>query len=271
MSALTLQLRQPLRQRLDMSQFTPQQLTDKGLKEIVRLPLWLGNQQVNAAELFSVSGSDPQNIVIQSDSDRLDHIGAGMAGGRIRVEGCAGAYLGRSMSGGALQVDGDSGVFTGSGMSGGSIHIAGGAGDFLGAGIAGERHGMRGGRIAVTGNAGDRVGDQLRRGTILVGGDSGDYCASRMIAGTIVILGQAGIQTGLAMRRGTLLLTREPASLPATFNDNGCHDLGFLPLLTRNLEDGGAAFSGLSQRGGRVRRWLGDLGCDGKGEVLVWD
>jgi len=271
MSALTLQLRQPLRQRLDMSQFTPQQLAGRGLKEITHIPLWQGNRQIATGELFSVSGDDPENIVIQSDCDRLDGIGAGMTGGRIRVEGRAGAYLGRSMRSGNLQVDGDSGIFTGSGMSGGSIHISGNAGDFLGAGIAGERHGMRGGRIVVKGNAGDRVGDQLRRGTILIGGNSGDYCASRMIAGTLVILGQAGFQTGLAMRRGTLLLTREPASLPATFNENGCHDLGFLLLLTRSLEDGGAAFSGLSQRGGRVRRWLGDLGCDGQGEILVWD
>jgi formylmethanofuran dehydrogenase subunit C len=90
-----------------------------------------------------------------------------------------------------------------------------------------------------------------------------------MIAGTIVILGQTGTQTGLAMRRGTLLLTRDPVSRPATFNDNGCHDLGFLSLLVRSLQEE-AAVSDLAERGSRVRRWLGDLGCDGKGEILVW-
>ena len=269
MSALTLRLKQPVSQRIDMHAFTPQRLAGMGTREIADIPLWQGNRQVPTGELFSVSGDDPENILIQSDSDRLDYIGSAMRTGRIRIEGQAGAYLGRSMQGGSLQVDGNAGIFAGSGMSGGRIDISGNAGDFLGAGIAGERQGMRGGKIHVLGNAGDRVGDQLRRGAILIAGDVGDYCASRMLAGTLLVLGQTGIQTGLGMRRGTLLLTREPASMPATFNDNGQHDLDFLPLLTRSLQDA-KGFPDLVGRGSRVRRWLGDLGCGGKGEILVW-
>ncbi|MCU7890509.1 MAG: hypothetical protein KZQ78_02415, partial [Candidatus Thiodiazotropha sp. (ex Ustalcina ferruginea)] len=119
------------------------------------------------------------------------------------------------------------------------------------------------------GNTGDRAGDQMRRGTILISGNAGDYCASRMIAGTLVVLGESGAKTGLAMRRGTLLLSQEPVSLPATFNDNGKHNLNFLTLLTRSFQDQ-AGFSDMWERGCRVQRWLGDLGCNGKGEIPVW-
>ena len=270
MSALTLRLKQPVRQRLDMSPFTLQQLIGMDQNEIARIPLWQGNQMVPTGELFSIEGTDPADIIIHSDSDRLDHIGSGMVEGHIRVEGQAGAYLGCSMRGGYLHVQGNTGIAAGCAMSAGTLYIEGNAGDFLGGAIIGERQGMRGGKIIVKGNAGDRAGDLLRRGTILIGGDSGDYCASRMVAGTVVVLGQTGIQTGLAMHRGTLLLTEQPASMPATFNPNGRHNLNFLSLLTRSFHDE-KIFANLIDRGGRVQRWLGDLGCDGKGEILVLD
>lgn len=269
MSALTLRLRESLSQRIDMSPFTPQRLAGKSQSEIERIPIWLGNRQVDAAALFEIGGEVSDEIVIQSDSDRLDQIGAGLNGGVIRVEGHAGAYLGRGMRDGGIEVSGDAGPAAGCAMAGGRLTIGGNAGDFLGGAVTGERQGMRGGLLLVKGSAGDRAGDLMRRGTLLIGGDAGDCCASRMVAGTIAVLGQCGRQTGLAMRRGTLLLTREPASLPASFNDNGVHELAFLPLLTGSFREL-APFAGLRERGGRVRRWLGDLRCGGMGEVLIW-
>ncbi len=269
MSALTLRLRVTPSQRIDMSPFTPQGLAGKRRNELERIPLWLGNRQVDAAELFSISGDGGDEIVIQSDSDRLDGIGAGMSGGSVRIEGNAGAYLGRGMRDGTIQLGGNAGHAAGCAMRGGRLRIDGNAGDFLGGAITGERQGMRGGTILVKGDAGDRAGDLMRRGTILIGGNAGDYCASRMVAGTIAVFGQCGRQTGLSMRRGTLLLTREPTSLPATFNDNGWHELAFLPLLTHSFL-GHEGFPSLRERGGRVRRWLGDLRCGGMGEILTW-
>ncbi len=268
MSRLTLRLREPLSQRIDMSPFTPQGLAGKALNDIARIPLWLGNRQVDCGELFSINGSLADGILIQSESDRLDRIGAGMNGGSVRVEGNAGAYLGCGMRQGSIEVSGDAGLAAACAMSGGSLSIGGNAGDFLGGAMTGERQGMRGGTVLVKGNAGDRAGDLLRRGTILIGGDCGDYCASRMVAGTLVVLGHTGIQTGLAMRRGTLIVTRHPKSIAAAFNENGTHQLSFLTLLTRNLREH-APFSALAERGNRVERWVGDLSCDGKGEILL--
>ncbi|MEJ2454788.1 MAG: formylmethanofuran dehydrogenase subunit C [Candidatus Thiodiazotropha sp.] len=270
MSGLTLTLRllERLSQRIDMTPFTPHGLAGKSPNDIARLPLWLGNRQVDCGELFNISGSLEDEVIIQSDSDRLDRIGAGMTGGCVRVEGNAGAYLGCGMRNGTIEVSGNAGLAAGCAMSGGSLTIGGNAGDFLGGALTGDRQGMRGGRLTVKGNVGDRAGDLLRRGTILIGGDCGDYCASRMIAGTLVVLGHTGIQTGHAMRRGTLIVTRHPKSMPATFNDNGNHQLSFLTLLTHHLGEH-APFSALAERGNRVQRWVGDLSCDGKGEILL--
>jgi formylmethanofuran dehydrogenase subunit C len=269
MTALTLRLRERPRQRIDMAGFTPERLEGKHRDAVAQIPIWQGNRQIPAGELFAITGEDPDHIVVQSDSDRLDGIGTGMTRGEILVEGRAGAYLGREMRGGEVHVKGDAGVFAGSGMSGGMLRIDGDADDFLGAAVSGERRGMRGGRIHVKGRAGDRVGDHQRRGIVLIEGDAGDYCGSRMVAGTIVVLGAVGAAAGLAMHRGTLLLAREP-ELPPTFNDNGVHDLGFLSLLAGDLRHYDGPFSCLQERGIRVRRWLGDLACNGKGEVLVW-
>jgi len=269
MSALTLRLRERISQRIDMSPFTPQGLAGKSANDIARMSIWLGNRPLACGELFAIDGGASDRLYIQSDSDRLDSIGANLKGGSIHVEGSAGAYLGCGMRDGVIRVSGNAGLGAGCAMSGGRLIIDGNAGDFLGGAITGERQGMRGGTILLKGNAGDRAGDLLRRGTLLIAGDCGDYCASRMVAGTLVVLGQTGAQSGLAMRRGSLILTREPASMPATFNDNGTHALNFLTLLTQSFED--TAFSALKERGKRVRRWLGDLSCDGKGEILVWE
>lgn len=269
MKPLTLRLLDRPAHRLDMSAFTPERLAGRAPEEIGQIPIWQGNRQQPAGELFRVTGRDPADIRIETDSDRLDGIGTGMTRGSITVEGRAGAYLGRQMQGGNLRVLGDTGIFAGSAMSGGSLRVDGSCGDYLGAPIPGERHGMRGGRIEIRGNAGDRAGDRLRRGTILIAGTAGDYSGSRMIAGTLIALGGTGGHTGLGMHRGTLLLPSEP-DLPPTFNDNGVQDLGFLAVLSRAFRDLDPPFRELGERGTRVRRWLGDLGYGGRGEVLVW-
>lgn len=268
MSALSLRLKSPPGQRIDMSPLVPDHLAGMTTDQIARIPLWCGRHEVPVGDLFALQGRADDQIIIHADSDRLDRIGAAMTRGEIRVEGDAGAYLGQQMHGGSLQVSGNAGLCAGNGLAGGSIHIDGDAGDFLGGSISGERQGMRGGRIRVRGSAGDRVGDQQRRGLILIEGDCGDYCASRMVAGTILVLGQAGSDSGFAMRRGTLLLSGKPRTLPPTFGDSGEHNLGILSLLLRELQQ--QTGLRLVSRGNRVQRWLGDLGCAGMGEILIW-
>ena len=144
-------------------------------------------------------------------------------------------------------------------MKQGQITIEGHVGDFLGAN-------MQNGVIVCQGNAGDRVGDKMRRGIILVEGSVGHYAASRMIAGTIGVLGNTGTHTGFAMRRGTILVTKEP-SLHATIQSCGMHTLPYLSLLFKAISPLSKKFGAIATN--RVERFAGDLGVNGRGEILV--
>jgi formylmethanofuran dehydrogenase subunit C len=126
---------------------------------------------------------------------------------------------------------------------------------------------MAGGVIRVSGHVGDRAGERMRRGIVSIGGDAGDFLGAGIIAGTIAVAGRAGEMCALGMRRGTVLLARQPASLPATFNPSGLQSPGFLPLLRPLLESG--LLGALTGAREPVQRFVGDLGEDGLGEVLV--
>lgn len=125
---------------------------------------------------------------------------------------------------------------------------------------------MQRGTIICKGNVGDRLGDQMRRGTILVDGNAGDYAASRMVAGTIAVFGSVGQYTAFGMRRGTVLLNQH-ATFHATMQDCGEHTLGFLPILLKSFDAFDTRFKHIKPQ--PVHRFAGDLGVDGKGEILV--
>lgn len=268
MSALTLSLKQRPDQRVDMSPLSCHLIKDLELPAIAALQLQCGKRQLRVDELFNISGYDTQDLLIKNSFNKLDYIGKGLAGGRIRVEGDAGAYLALGMQQGEVTVSGDVGMFAAAEMKKGLITILGNAGDFLGAALPGNKMGMKGGTVLVKGNVGERAGDHMRRGNILIEGNAGDYCGSRMSAGTIAVLGQTGKYLGYAMRRGTLLLWQQP-TLMATFNDCGAHTLGFLPLLFNSFKPLDSQFANTALHFNRVQRYAGDLSDMGRGEVLV--
>lgn len=273
MSGLVLTLREAPKQRVDVSPLTPTALAGKKPAEVAAITLLCGNRRIRADALFDIAGTmvmpgDEGSVTIKKATTRLDRIGAGMKAGTISVEGDAGAYAGFGMTGGVIEISGSAGVFTASTMEGGEIRIGGDVGDFLGAALPGERVGMRGGVVKVFGDAGARAGDQLRRGMLLIAGDAGPYCGARMIAGTILVLGKTGDRIGFGMRRGTILLAHAPAQMLATFNDCGQHELQFLRLLTQHI-GGAKPFAALKRFGDRVRRYAGDRGVGGQGEILI--
>jgi len=271
MSALVLTLKAPPRQRVDLSPLTPDRLRDVALGDIARIELASGNRRIPAGDLFAVAAGDPGELVIRNATSRLDFIGRDMRGGTIAVEGDAGAYLGQGLRGGSLRVSGSVGPWAAAEMQGGSIVVAGDAGDFLGGALPGAMRGMSGGMVAVRGRAGERAGDRMRRGIIVVHGAAGAYAGSRMIAGTLAVLGGgSGAYPGLGMKRGTLIFRALPASLLPSFVDCGTHDMGFLALLGRTLRDLDSGFGTNEAFATRVRRYVGDLATDGKGEILVW-
>jgi formylmethanofuran dehydrogenase subunit C len=268
MSALTLTLKQRTDQRVDMSPLSCHLLAGKDPAEIAAIELQNGKRKVRVGELFTISGDDTHNLVIRNSFGKLDYIGKDLQGGKISVEGSAGAYLALGMKSGHVGVSGDVGIFAACEMKSGMVIIDGNAGDFLGGALPGNKQGMRGGLVLVKGNAGERVGDHLRRGTILIEGDAGDYCGSRMLAGTIAVLGKTGRHLGYAMNRGTVLLWNAP-EIPATFNDCGTHTLAFLPMLFASFKNLDSKFAHSGIAFNRARRYGGDVAAVGRGEILV--
>lgn len=270
--SLTLRQTETTPQRLDLHGLLPETLHGLSDAAIGALPLAVGNRTASLGELFTVLRSDGDDdlLVIEPRDARLDHVGAGLSAGRLHVSGSVGDYVGRAMSGGELIVDGDAGDFAGSALHGGVLRILGDAGDRVGAPAAGERQGQQGGLIHVRGGAGARAGERQRRGMLIIEGGAGDLLAHRMIAGTLYLGGRAGTMTGYGMRRGSLLLRQRPLQLAETLCTNGRQRLGFLPLLlkeVRRLSGGAVDFNHDS---GDVERHLGDLACDGRGEILIF-
>ena len=269
MSALRFKLRDSLKYEVNVSALTPDNLKGKTLKQIAETKLRLGRTTVTTASIFSISGTDTQNIVFANSESTLSHIGEEMTEGRIEISGNAGNFIGQRMSGGYIAVKGNSENFAGAGMTGGKIEIHADCGDFLGASTVGSITGMNEGTIIVHGNAGSRIGDRMRRGMIVVFGNSGDYCASNMLAGTIIILGKTGIYPGFSMKRGTLVLSKKPKHLMATFRDCGLLKIEFLRLLFKQLALSCQQFEVFSDFGPEALRFAGDSSADGKGEILI--
>lgn len=266
MSALVLTLKKDLQFSLNCSTLTPNKLQGKSVAEIASMPLQYGNQSMTVSNFFDISGSDTAHIHFKHSTDKLEYLGAELSDGHIMIEGNAGAYLGFAMKQGEIHCQGNTADFAACNMAGGLLKIDGNTGHFLGGASAGLRKGMRGGTVIIKGNAGDRVGDQMRRGLILIEGNVGDYCGSRMIAGTIGILAKTGQYTGFNMQRGTLLLSYQP-TLHATLQDCGAHTLPFLRLLFKSFSQYDTKFAKLDSP--RVQRYVGDLACNGNGEILV--
>ena len=266
MSALTFTVKHETSQRVDMSPIVCQLLKEMSVADIAAIELQNGKRKVRVDELFELSGTDTQNILIKNSFAKLDFIGKELENGSITVQGDTGAYFGMGMRSGVLTAEGNVGLYAACEMKNGLLTINGDAGDFLGAALPGNKQGMKGGTVLVKGNVGQRAGDHMRRGTMLIEGSAGDYCGSRMIAGTIAVMGQTGRFLGYAMQRGTILLW-QPPQLSATFNDYAGCSMSFLPILFKSFKKFNSKFSGESFN--RVQRYGGDMAEKGRAEVLV--
>ncbi len=267
--SLTLRQTRRAEQRVDLGQILPETLQGLERPAIQRLPLFVGNRKIALGELFELEGDPDEELVIVPLDGRLDYIGAGMQRGRIKVSGAAGDHAGSAMRGGSLMIDGDAGDFAGSGLRGGELRILGNAGDRVGAPPAGELRGQAGGLIHVRGRVGERAGERQRRGLLLIEGDSGALLGHRMIAGSIYVGGRTGELAGHGMRRGSLMLRSLPPALPTTLTYNGSQRLAFLPLLLEQLRRVSGDTIAVPSADTGVERYLGDLACNGRGEILI--
>jgi formylmethanofuran dehydrogenase subunit C len=273
--SLTLSLRQAPPGRISLFGITPDQLAGRPLAEIEKLPLAWGRDTPALGEFFKASGVADGRLIFDGCDQRFCDLGGGMSSGECEVLGDAGDFLGRDMRGGRLVVRGSVGRFAASGLSGGEVHVGGNVGDRLGAALPWLAAGMRGGRVVVAGSVGERCGDKMRRGEIFIAGDVGAFCATRMVAGSVIVAGRVGAHAGYGMRRGTLLLLGDAYALPATFAETAMAADTYLRLVWRDwlarfdASSPFAAFAQMAKEGGVcARRWMGDIGSDGRGEVI---
>jgi len=269
MSALTFTLKKPPQYTLDVSRLTPDYLEGKTLARIKKIRLRYGNQKIAAGELFTISGTETDNVIINRSTEKLIGVGHEMTHGGIEVQGDAGNFIGQKMQGGIIIIRGNAGTWAASSMSNGYIEINGNVGDYLGAGLPGDPHGMSNGHVFVTGDAGDRVGDRMRRGIIIIRGKAGDYCGSRMAAGTIIVLDKAGKNAGFGMKRGTIILAKKPKNITASFKSCGNLKIQFLRLLFKQLIEMSKQYAFFKKYGPEAHRFAGDLASKGKGELLI--
>jgi formylmethanofuran dehydrogenase subunit C len=265
---ITLTLRTLPARRLEVEGLTADRLSALSALDIARLPVWSGRRQGRLGDVFDVRGERSARVRVEGPLDQVDGLGAGMTGGELSIAGGAGGDVGLGMSGGIIDVEGDVGDGAGAGMSGGLLRVSGRAGARLGGALPGWSRGMTGGEIIVRGPAGDDAAARCRRGLVVTGGAGAD-AGMAMIAGTLLVLGPTGPHPGRGNRRGTILalggiLPPETYRYACTFRPPHVRVL-LLHLRRRH----GVAFSD-EALDGRYRRFCGDLGEPGRGEILQW-
>lgn len=266
---IVLRPRAPLAGTLDLTGVVPDRLAALSNAEIGALIVRYGGEPVRLGEVLSIQGERSPRVHFIGDFSRATALGAGMKDGEVVADGDVGADAGRVMRGGRLEIRGRAGDGAGVAMVGGTLEIRGDAGERLGAAPAGEKRGMTGGEIVVRGSAGAEAGAAMRRGLIVVMGDAGARAGMGTLAGTIVVGGRTGPEPGVFARRGSIIALGaiEP---PTTYRFACVFEAVYVRVLLRRLVARYSLNVDSSRIEGLWRRYSGDLGELGKGEILAW-
>jgi formylmethanofuran dehydrogenase subunit C len=265
--SVTLTLRAPVQAAISMHAIQPQRLAQLSEREIAATLVTSGRRTVPLADLFNVAGERSSRISVVGSTRHLEGLGAGMIDGELVIEGDAGADLGWGMAGGTIHLRGHAGDGAGAGMAGGVIRIDGNATDRLGAATPGASRGMTGGEIVVLGSVGRDAGARARRGLIVVGGNTLDDTGRAMIAGSVIVLGTCGENPGRGNKRGTIVACGS-IPIPATYRYACTFEPTYVRLTMLYLRRRHGLTIDDSLVSGRYRRYCGDAGDPGKGEIL---
>lgn len=268
---LTLTLKQATAIPIEVDAIRIETVRAQSPEAVRRTLVQYGNKQRPLADFFDASGSaaDDSHVIWVGDCSKVKLIGAGLAAGRMTVEGNAGMHLGAEMIGGEIVCAGDAGDWAGAEMHGGRLVVRGNIGDCAGAAYRGAQRGMTGGEIFIHGSAGHELGHRMRRGLIVVRGRAGQAAGYNLRAGSIFLFGGAGIRLGAGMRRGTIaLLGGDVPPLLPTFRYACTYRPEFLRVYLRHL--GRSGFDVPEDCfAGAFDRFSGDLLELGKGEILL--
>ncbi|MGR8950165.1 MAG: formylmethanofuran dehydrogenase subunit C [Gammaproteobacteria bacterium] len=262
--------------RIDCRELLPENLCALNAEEIAQRKILIGSgaTQKPISELFDISVEPAESVgesclKLHNTNTQLHHVGAGMSGGRILVSGDVGDYVGHGLNNGEVIVNGNAGDFVGSGQADGLIHIKGSVGNYAGGAADTEMQGLKGGTLVISGTSGQYLGYKMRRGIIVAQDSVAEHCANNMIAGTIILGNQCGAHLGLGMRRGTVIFLEKTEIALPTFNLCGSFSLPFLTVLRHHLHSINHHAAMRLAKIRTVRRFCGDLGYDGQGEVLI--
>jgi len=267
--AVSLSLRARLDGPLDISGVTPDRCVAQSEAEVAGLPVWLGSERARVGDFFTVRGDRAPRLEIEGDLADVTGVGAGTASGELIVRGPAGRQAGAGMTGGLVHVHGSVSDDAGMAMAGGVLRIDGHAGDRVGSATPGASKGMTGGEIVVFGSVGAAAAALARRGLVAVVGAVGPYAGRGMIAGTVLALGPIGAQPGSGNKRGSIVAAGG-IDVPATYRPACTYEPPHVRLLLTSLQRRFGFPADASLRDGTYRRYCGDAGEPGKGEILVW-
>jgi len=265
---VTLTLRGPLDGPLDLACVVPQATADLDESAIAAMTM-AGRRRIAVGDVFHVRGGRSARIRIDGDLSHAHGIGTGMTDGEIYIDGSVGDRLGAAMRGGRIEIHGSAGDDVGMGMAGGALRVVGDVGDRTGGGTPGASKGMTGGEIIVDGSAGAETGARTRRGLIVVGGNAGEMTARGMIAGTVVVFGRTGAHAGSGNKRGSIVAIGG-IDIPPTYRYACIMAFPFLSVLGLYLQRQHRLSVPDDVIRGMYRRYCGDAGEPGKGEILQW-
>jgi formylmethanofuran dehydrogenase subunit C len=157
MSALTFTLKSGLSHSLDCRALTPNLLAGLSIAQIKEINIGA----CKVSDLFTISGSDTDNILFNNSTSKLDYIGFKMSRGSITIAGDAGDFLGANLQKGTIICQGNTGDRVGDQMRRGLILIDGNTGDY----VASR---MIAGTIGIYGKVGQFIGFNMKRGTLLL-------------------------------------------------------------------------------------------------------
>lgn len=248
---LVASLRAPIRGRADFGAVLAGAWSALSSAELARrLVLVEGAAAIPLGDLFAVSGTASALIRFEGDLRRVDRLGAGLSEGTVVVESGVGHEAGMGMSGGVLDVRGS-------------------AGDRVGGAEPEARRGMTGGELLVRGSVGAEPGTRMRRGLLVVTRDVAARAGLGMIAGTVVVFGKAGRSPGIGSKRGSVIALGR-VEIPVTYRYACTYQPDHVRLTLLRLRDRHGLKVHKRHLIGFYRRYSGDLGDLGRGEILAW-
>jgi formylmethanofuran dehydrogenase subunit C len=135
--------------------------------------------------------------------------------------------------------------------------------------VHGIAAGMAGGELLIDGDGGRGVARGMTGGLVVVGGDVGVDAARAMIAGTLVVLGRVGDRPGGGSKRGSIVALGGIA-VPVTYWHACTYEPPHVRLLLTYLRRRYGLKIDDRMIDGKYRRYCGDAGNPGRGEILEW-